>query len=87
MSNWRELAACRGMGTEIFFPERGEDTDAAKAICDVCPVTEECLEEQMRLRVSGADFGVWGGTSARQRKALSIQRRKEREWLLQQATA
>ena len=79
MTNWRELAACRGMGTDLFFPGRGADSDAAKAVCMSCPVKHPCLEEQMRLRIADADYGIWGGTSSRQRKALRNQRRAAEE--------
>ena len=32
-----------GMGPDTLFPERGESTDRATAVCDGCNVREECL--------------------------------------------
>ena len=47
---WQREAACRGLGaTEsraLFFPTRGESVDEARAICERCPVMDECLEIQ-----------------------------------------
>ena len=64
---WMKVAACRGLGQDVFFPERGEKLDAARAICAGCRVAEECRA------FATADVnlsGVWGGTSARQRRVL-----------------
>ncbi|MFC8886654.1 WhiB family transcriptional regulator, partial [Streptomyces cinereoruber] len=42
--NWQMSAACRGVGTEVFFhpegergPERTAREEAAKAVCATCP--------------------------------------------------
>jgi hypothetical protein len=40
---WHERAACRGVGTDVFYVERGGSTDPAKALCDGCTVWAECL--------------------------------------------
>ena len=37
---WREQAACRGAGIDMFDNER-----AAKQLCATCPVTHRCAEE------------------------------------------
>jgi WhiB family redox-sensing transcriptional regulator len=60
---WADDAACRGMDTKLFFPERGEQAATAKAICRRCPVRRECLDV---AQVNG----VWGGLSATERKEL-----------------
>ncbi len=59
---WREQAACKGMGA-IFFPEdnhshRGNLYDEARRVCARCPVIEDCA-------VAGAreHFGCWAGMS------------------------
>jgi WhiB family redox-sensing transcriptional regulator len=64
---WHRRAACRGMGTDDFFPARGEKTDAAKAVCAGCEVTAQCLEDAM---TNGDRHGVWGGISERGRRVL-----------------
>jgi hypothetical protein len=65
VSDWREQAACRGADTSMFFPERGEDAEAAKAVCSTCPVREECLAEHLF-----EPLGIWGGHSERERRVL-----------------
>lgn len=64
---WRDAAACRGMDTDVFFPLRGEDVRAAKAVCADCPVSAECLDEALAEREV---IGVWGGTSERERRRI-----------------
>jgi WhiB family redox-sensing transcriptional regulator len=59
---WQKDAACRGMGTAVFFPGRGESTVAAKAICAGCGVRQECLAAGL---ADSDTEGVWGGLSAR----------------------
>lgn len=63
---WRADAACRGEDQEIFYPERGESTAPAKAICSICDVRAECLEFGLRFEKRG----VWGGTSERERRRM-----------------
>lgn len=65
--NWRDLAACKGMAVNLFYPGRGESSKEAKATCAVCPVSEQCLEAAM---AQPETFGVWGGLSERQRRRL-----------------
>jgi WhiB family redox-sensing transcriptional regulator len=57
---WHAHAACRGMGPELFFTERGEDVRPAKAICSGCPVAVPC-------GAAAGEHGIWAGTSARER--------------------
>lgn len=66
---WHTYAACRGLGATPWFPRRGDSTDDAKAVCSGCSVREDCLESALR-QSSSDDHGVWGGTSARERKRL-----------------
>lgn len=65
--SWMELAECRGMDPEMFFPGRGQDTSYAKAICRRCEVQAECLAYSMN---SGEHHGIWGGFSERERRRL-----------------
>jgi WhiB family redox-sensing transcriptional regulator len=62
---WQRQAACRGDGTERFFPPAGAaDLLEARRVCNSCPVTDECL--QYALNDPGLK-GIWAGTSGRQR--------------------
>lgn len=80
---WRREAACKDMGSELFFPERGGSSKEAKGICAGCPVRKECLEHQLDILSDEGgqwlDFGVWGGTVVRERRALLAEQRKERK--------
>ncbi|HVC14726.1 MAG TPA: WhiB family transcriptional regulator [Acidimicrobiales bacterium] len=74
-ATWRKRAACRGIDVEIFFPETDEDADveAAKAVCEGCPVRQACLEHALAHRERE---GVWGGATERERRRILRQRRK-----------
>ncbi|MFF9814978.1 WhiB family transcriptional regulator [Streptomyces sp. NPDC014006] len=70
--NWLDLAACRFEDPELFFPltEDGASLpqiERARQICHRCPVIRECRTAAVR---HGESDGVWGGLTARQRKAL-----------------
>jgi hypothetical protein len=69
---WVGEAACRDAEWPTFFPERGEDAGAAKAICARCPVREACLDYALRWNIT---YGVWGGLSEKQRRRLRSERR------------
>ena len=74
-SEWLERAACAGLDPGVFFPGRGESTEPAKQVCAGCPVRGECLEHAL---AKGERFGVWGGLSERERRAIRRQRRARR---------
>jgi WhiB family redox-sensing transcriptional regulator len=75
MGSWREQARCRGVDPQAFHPAEEDDAAAAeaKAICDLCPVREPCLEYAISAREKD---GVWGGLTARERRRLIRQRRR-----------
>lgn len=64
---WRERAACRHMGTQFFYVDRGELLAEAKAVCAACPVRDDCLEHAL---ANNERFGLWGGLSDRERRQL-----------------
>ena len=70
-AHWRKHAACRGMDTNLFYPEPGYNGHRkqrqAQAVCAQCPVQAECL--QALGRYSG---GIVGGqtTAERQRNHM-----------------
>ncbi len=71
--SWRQKGACRGLDPVIFYPVQEEEADAAKAICATCPVQEACLEYALANRERD---GVWGGTTAKERRRIIRQRRR-----------
>jgi WhiB family redox-sensing transcriptional regulator len=71
---WRTHARCRGVDPLIFHPLNEEDAaEDAKAICELCPVREACLEYAISAREKD---GVWGGLTARERRRVIRQRRR-----------
>lgn len=64
---WQASARCTEVDPEIFFPERGGSSRAARAVCNDCSVREECLRYALTNR---EQFGIWGGTSERERRKL-----------------
>lgn len=70
--DWMDDAVCRQVGGEMFFPENGQDSQQAQAVCRDCPVRSECLDYALTLEDSGVWFvmGVWGGTTQKQRARL-----------------
>lgn len=67
---------CRGANDDRAFPdERGipsEDAAYAQELCAGCPVQAECLEFALRTEKTGryGAFGIWGGTTPDQRRAM-----------------
>ena len=66
---WQSRAACAGAPTPMFFPERGEQTKHAKAVCKSCPVRVDCLTTALD---ENEKFGIFGGTSERERKVMRM---------------
>lgn len=62
-----EQALCAQTDPEMFWPEKGASTQSAKDICRRCPVLLECLDWALQ---HGEREGVWGATSANDRKRL-----------------
>ena len=64
---WQRDALCRDFPEIDWFPERGQPTEPAKAICERCTVRTECLDFAL---AGGEVHGIFGGLSGRQRRAL-----------------
>ena len=64
--------SCRSIAPEVFFPSDGVGVEAARRICDGCPVKAPCLEYAIVHRV---EHGVWGGASERERRRIARRRR------------
>lgn len=65
MSEWRDQAACKGMDTQLFFPNKGQVPRLALATCNLCPVKLDCADEANKDKRNIQ--GVWGGTTHRER--------------------
>jgi WhiB family redox-sensing transcriptional regulator len=62
---WAASAKCIGMN-DALFPE-GNDVKRIRQFCSDCPVLIDCLAEALDNRI---EWGVWGGTSERERRAI-----------------
>ena len=76
--HWVAGAAC-GVGKQApdaLFVE-GAAQREARAVCAECPVRLDCLADALDNRM---DFGVWGGMTERERRALLRRRPEVRSW-------
>lgn len=64
--NWAANAACRLTTSDELFV-RGAEQNRAKRVCGSCAVRTECLVEALDNRI---EWGVWGGMTERERRAL-----------------
>jgi WhiB family redox-sensing transcriptional regulator len=85
VNDWAVDAACRGADPDSLFVQ-GAAQNRAKAVCLGCPVRTECLADALDHRI---EFGVWGGLTERERRALLRRRPNVTSWrgLLQTALA
>jgi WhiB family redox-sensing transcriptional regulator len=74
--DWRVDAACNGDDPDELFV-RGAEQRKAKLVCVACPVRTECLAEALDNRI---EFGVWGGMTERERRALLRRRPDVTSW-------
>ncbi|MFE9750056.1 WhiB family transcriptional regulator [Saccharothrix saharensis] len=74
--DWRAWASCRDEEPDQLFV-RGAEQRKAKVVCLGCPVRTECLAEALDNRIG---FGVWGGMTERERRALLRRRPDVTSW-------
>lgn len=65
---WVVFAACKDEPGMTFFPQSRDEEAQALTICGICPVSEDCLDHALETKER---FGVWGGTTEKERKKLS----------------
>jgi WhiB family redox-sensing transcriptional regulator len=75
-ADWRVNASCRDEDPDGLFV-RGKEQRKAKLVCIACPVRTECLAEALDGRI---EFGVWGGMTERERRALLRRRPDVDSW-------
>ena len=71
-TDWLDEAACLHTDPELVFPDGTTGSalgqvDAAKRICQTCPVRRPCLAWALG---HGVASGVWGGTTEEERRAI-----------------
>lgn len=74
--DWRHSARCRAEDPEALFVQGALQRDA-REICRACPVRTECLAHALDNRIR---FGVWGGMTERERRALLKRRPDVISW-------
>jgi WhiB family redox-sensing transcriptional regulator len=75
-AEWASRAACRSTDPDLLFVQ-GAAQNRAKLVCMGCPVRTECLADALDNRV---EFGVWGGMTERERRALLRRRPDVVSW-------
>ena len=70
---WTEQALCAQTGPDdaTWYPPKGGQPAAGKELCAICPVRIECLE----YALDHNEWGVWGGTSEMERRAMRRKRK------------
>ena len=83
IADWTSRAACKESDPDELFVQ-GAAQNRAKLICRGCVVRTECLADALDNRI---EFGVWGGMTERERRALLRRRPDVTSWrdLLEQA--
>jgi WhiB family redox-sensing transcriptional regulator len=78
LPSFTQRAACRDKDPLVFFPAEGSRAYAAKAICRTCPVINECLTYALEYEAEhpGSRWGVYGGTTPRERRTMTTKTRK-----------
>ena len=76
VSDWISQASCRGQDPDALFVQ-GAAQNRAKQVCGGCVVRTECLADALDNRI---EFGVWGGMTERERRALLRRRPEVTSW-------
>lgn len=74
--NWTARGACLNLAPDELFVQ-GAAQRSARAVCLGCKVRLECLSDALDNRV---EFGVWGGMTERERRALLRRRPEIESW-------
>jgi WhiB family redox-sensing transcriptional regulator len=74
--NWRVSGNCRDGDPERLFVTGAKQREA-RTICRGCPVQMQCLSHALDERI---EFGVWGGMTERERRAMLKARPDVRCW-------
>ncbi|TXH39614.1 MAG: WhiB family transcriptional regulator [Actinobacteria bacterium] len=76
VNDWITQSACRDQDPDALFVQ-GAAQNRAKQVCGGCVVRVECLADALDNRI---EFGVWGGMTERERRALLRRRPEVLSW-------
>ncbi len=73
---WQDRAACAGELAPLFYPPMRTEKKVvrlareakAKSVCATCTVRQQCLDHAL---ANNERYGVWGGLTDVERRALS----------------
>jgi len=83
--DWRNRAWCADdvvlhearVSRDAFTADDHEPRERAAAVCEGCPVLDECYRTALAISVSYGAWGVWGGVDFSNRSATWRRRRRE----------
>jgi len=85
---WQLEGSCRGVDSSLFFHtdnERGfareRRESRAKAICEGCPVLEQCRRHALSVE---EPYGIWGGLGETERREFLLRQRRAQKKQAQQ---
>jgi WhiB family redox-sensing transcriptional regulator len=73
---WRKDAYCKGMETDLFFPQMSETLNIplinakARLICAGCKVRKECVSFALENHIK---YGIFGGTTPMERRKMKVE--------------
>lgn len=72
LPEWHLQAACAGIqNPDVFFSHgNSAEYEAALALCERCPVREQCRQDAIQHNMQG----IWGGTTRPERRAVKERR-------------
>lgn len=82
---WMDEANCNGVDPDVMFPTMGSGRGGertspqvrdAKALCARCTVRAECLEYALSWPKTLDAFGIFGGTTPKERRLIRDARRR-----------
>ena len=76
VNQWAAKGSCATSDPDALFV-KGAAQNRAKAVCRSCPVRMECLSFALDNKIQ---FGVWGGMTERERRALLRRRPGVQSW-------
>lgn len=76
VEEWAQYGACSTSDPDALFVQ-GAAQQQAKQVCMGCPVIAECLADSLD---NHTEFGVWGGMTERERRALLKRRPNVASW-------
>ena len=65
-TSWNTMGHCRNGDPDRMFVT-GAAQQKARSICRNCPVLKQCLAMALTEKIK---YGVWGGTTERERRAI-----------------